>query len=381
MDGSRPRVRAHCHAGRYGGTYAHKDIAFEFGSWLSPEFKLYLIKEFERLKDDENRRLSLSWNLNRALSKLNYRIHTDAIKQHLIPPEITPAQAAITYANEADLLNVALFGARRSNGGRPTPGLTATCRDHATIEQLLVLANLEGMNAEFIHMSLPQGERLKRLNQIAIRQMLTLTGDPALRNFRPERETRHERPRSQIRDALRHELSWTHYRLLLRVENPQARGFYEAEAVNANWSTRELERQIHSLAICPRKRNWRPKCSASGKPSRWKADFGRKRPMNNPQRFPSDLRFPLSDEEFENWRSQIVTSNSAARMGLRRRPNAFTEQGVAMLSSVLNSDRAVEVNMAIMRAFVRLREIMSTHFASGGTMKGVCCLRFGGKSN
>ena len=172
-------------AGRYGGTYAHKDIAFEFGSWLSPEFKLYLIKEFERLKDDENRRLSLSWNLNRALSKLNYRIHTDAIKQHLIPPEITPAQAAITYANEADLLNVALFGRTAKQWREANPRLDGNMRDHATIEQLLVLANLEGMNAEFIHMSLPQGERLKRLNQIAIRQMLTLTGDPALRQLPP----------------------------------------------------------------------------------------------------------------------------------------------------------------------------------------------------
>jgi hypothetical protein len=172
-------------AGRYGGTYAHKDIAFEFGSWLSPEFKLYLIKEFERLKDDENRRLSLSWNLNRALSKLNYRIHTDAIKRHLIPPEITPAQAAITYANEADLLNVALFGRTAKQWREANPRLDGNMRDHATIEQLLVLANLEGMNAEFIHMSLPQGERLKRLNQIAIRQMLTLTAHPALRQLPP----------------------------------------------------------------------------------------------------------------------------------------------------------------------------------------------------
>ncbi len=185
MDGSRPRRGLIASAGRYGGTYAHKDIAFEFGSWLSPEFKLYLIKEFERLKDDENRRLSLSWNLNRALSKLNYRIHTDAIKQHLIPPEITPAQAAITYANEADLLNVALFGRTAKQWREANPRLDGNMRDHATIEQLLVLANLEGMNAEFIHMSLPQGERLKRLNQIAIRQMLTLTGDPALRQLPP----------------------------------------------------------------------------------------------------------------------------------------------------------------------------------------------------
>ena len=172
-------------AGRYGGTYAHPDIAFEFGMWISPEFKIYLVKEFRRLKEDENRRLSLSWNLNRALSTLNYRIHTDAIKRHLIPPEITPAQAAITYANEADLLNVALFGRTAKQWREANPKLDGNMRDHATIEQLLVLANLEGMNAEFIHMSLPQGERLKRLNQIAIRQMLTLTAHPALRQLPP----------------------------------------------------------------------------------------------------------------------------------------------------------------------------------------------------
>jgi hypothetical protein len=162
-------------AGRYGGTFAHRDIAFEFGSWLSPEFKLYLIKEFDRLKDDENRRLSQAWNLNRTLSKLNYRIHTDAIQAHLIPAEITPAQAAMTYASEADLLNVALFGQTAKQWRDANPGLDGNMRDHADIEQLLVLANLEAMNAEFIHMNLPQGERLKRLNQIAIRQMQTLT--------------------------------------------------------------------------------------------------------------------------------------------------------------------------------------------------------------
>jgi KilA-N domain len=171
-------------AGRYGGgTYAHRDIAFEFGSWLSPEFKLYLIKEFQRLKDDENRRLSLAWNLNRTLSKLNYRIHTDAVKAHLIPPEVTPAQAAITYANEADLLNVALFGQTAKQWRDANPKLEGNMRDHATIEQLLVLANIEGMNAEFIQMSLPQGDRLKRLNQIAIRQMQTLTASSALRQL------------------------------------------------------------------------------------------------------------------------------------------------------------------------------------------------------
>jgi len=163
-------------AGRYGGgTYAHRDIAFEFGSWLSPEFKLYLIKEFQRLKEDENRRLSLAWNLNRTLSKLNYRIHTDAVKAHLIPPEVTPAQAAITYATEADLLNVALFGHTARQWRDANPKLEGNVRDYASVEQLLVLANMEGMNAEFIHMGLPQSERLKRLNQIAIRQMQVLT--------------------------------------------------------------------------------------------------------------------------------------------------------------------------------------------------------------
>ena len=175
-------------AGRYGGTYAHKDIAFEFGSWLSPEFKLYLIKEFQRLKDDENRRLSLAWNLNRTLSKLNYRIHTDAVKAHLIPPEVTPAQAAITYANAAALLNVALFGQTARQWRDVNPARDGNMRDHATIEQLLVLANLEGMNAEFIHMALPQPDRLKRLNQIAIRQMQTLTATTALRLLEPPKD-------------------------------------------------------------------------------------------------------------------------------------------------------------------------------------------------
>ena len=128
-------------AGRYGGTYAHKDIAFEFGSWLSPEFKLYLIKEFQRLKEDENSRLSLAWNLNRTLSKLNYRIQTDAIQAHLIPPEVTPAQAAITYATEADLLNVALFGRTAKQWRDANPGLDGNMRDHATVEQLRVLTS------------------------------------------------------------------------------------------------------------------------------------------------------------------------------------------------------------------------------------------------
>ncbi len=170
-------------AGRYGGTYAHKDIAFEFGMWISPAFKLHLIREFQRLKDEESRRSTLAWDLNRTLSKINYRIHTDAIKEHLVPPEITAAQAAITYANEADVLNVALFGIPARQWRSANPKLDGNIRDHATIEQLLVMANLESMNAEFIHTGLPQGERLTKLNAIAIRQMTTLMkGAAALLN-------------------------------------------------------------------------------------------------------------------------------------------------------------------------------------------------------
>ncbi len=175
-------------AGRYGGTFAHPDIAFEFGMWISPEFKIYLVKEFRRLKEDESRRLSLAWNLNRTLSKLNYRIHTDAIKAHLIPLEITPAQIAITYASEADVLNVALFGLTAKQWRDANPKLEGNMREYATMEQLLVLANIEGMNAEFIHMGLAQGERLKRLNQIAIRQMQTLAAHTPVRQIAPPKE-------------------------------------------------------------------------------------------------------------------------------------------------------------------------------------------------
>lgn len=174
--------------GRYGGTYAHKDIAFEFASWISVEFKLYLIKEFQRLKDDESRRLSQAWNLNRTLSKLNYRIHTDAIKAHLIPPEITPAQAAITYANEADVLNVALFGQTAKQWREANPELDGNMRDHATVEQLLVLANIEGMNAELIRMEMTQRDRLQRLNEIAIRQMQVLTASATVRQLAAPKE-------------------------------------------------------------------------------------------------------------------------------------------------------------------------------------------------
>ncbi len=170
--------------GRYGGTFAHKDIAFEFASWISVEFKLFLIKEFQRLKEDENSRLSLAWNLNRTLSKLNYHIHTDAIQTNLIPPEVTPAQAAMTYASEADILNVALFGHTAAEWRRANPDKKGNVRDYATVEQLLVLANIEGMNAELIHMGLSQGERLKRLNEIAIRQMQVLTAAPAVKQLK-----------------------------------------------------------------------------------------------------------------------------------------------------------------------------------------------------
>lgn len=175
-------------AGRYGGTYAHKDIAFEFGSWLSPEFKLYLIKEFQRLKEDENRRLSLAWNLNRTLSKLNYRIHTDAIKSHIIPKAITPAQAAAVYASEADVLNVALFGQTAKQWRDANPKLEGNLREYASIEQLLVLANVESMNAEFIHMGLSLPERLQRLNEIAIRQMRILTTGVAVHQLNTSAE-------------------------------------------------------------------------------------------------------------------------------------------------------------------------------------------------
>ena len=164
-------------AGRYGGgTYAHKDIAFEFGSWLSPEFKLYLIKEFQRLKEDESSRLSLEWNLNRTLSKLDYRIHTDAIKTHLIPDSVTASQAGLAYANEADVLNVALFGQTAKQWRDTNPEHEGNMRDYANVQELLVLTNLESLNAELITMGLPQDDRLKKLNASAIRQLQSLSG-------------------------------------------------------------------------------------------------------------------------------------------------------------------------------------------------------------
>ena len=171
-------------AGRYGGTYAHKDIAFEFGSWLSPEFKLYLIKEFQRLKDEENDRLKLEWNLQRTLAKINYRIHTDAIKENLIPAAITKAQASLTYASEADLLNVALFGQTAKQWRDAHPDAEGNIRDHAPLEQLVVLTNLESLNSVLIRQGLPAPERLLKLNEIAITQMRTLLADTNLKRLK-----------------------------------------------------------------------------------------------------------------------------------------------------------------------------------------------------
>ncbi len=172
-------------AGRYGGgTYAHKDIAFEFGTWLSPEFKLYLIKEFQRLKDDENERLKLGWNLQRTLSKINYRTHTDAIRETLIPPAITRSQASLVYANEADLLNVALFGQTAKQWRDAHPDAEGNIRDHAPLEQLVVLTNLESLNAVFIRQGLTQADRLLKLNEIAISQMRTLLANDTMKQLK-----------------------------------------------------------------------------------------------------------------------------------------------------------------------------------------------------
>jgi hypothetical protein len=167
-------IGIHNKMGRGGGTYAQKDIAFEFASWISAEFKLYLIKEFQRLKEDENKRLKLEWNLQRTLSKVNYHIHTDAIKENLIPPKVSKKQQSLIYASEADMLNVALFGLTAKEWREKNPDKEGNIRDYATLEQLVVLTNLESLNAVFIEQGLPQGKRLKQLNDIAINQLKTL---------------------------------------------------------------------------------------------------------------------------------------------------------------------------------------------------------------
>ena len=162
-------------AGRYGGTFAQTDIAFEFASWISVEFRLYLVMEFQRLKAKEQE--LLGWTAKRELSKINYRIHTDAIKSHLIPEEITPAQASVIYAEEADVLNVAMFGMTAKQWREANPDLKGNIRDYATINELICLSNMENINAVLINDGIPQGERLVKLNQIAIQQMQVLEGN------------------------------------------------------------------------------------------------------------------------------------------------------------------------------------------------------------
>lgn len=162
--------------GRYGGTYAHRDIAFEFATWLSPEFKFFLITEFQRLKSDEQQKISQEWNLQRTLSKINYRIHTDAIREQVIPIEVSNAQATAIYASEADMLNVALFGMTAAEWRAKNPEKAGNIRDNAELEQLVVLSNLESINALLIRQGLPQSERLLQLNNTAIIQMKSLVG-------------------------------------------------------------------------------------------------------------------------------------------------------------------------------------------------------------
>jgi hypothetical protein len=169
-------------SGRYGGgTFAHRDIAFEFASWLSPQFKLYLIKEFQRLKNEEQKQLG--WDIRRNLAKINYRIHTDAIKENLIPPELTQYQTSLIYASEADVLNMALFGITAKDWRDSHPGEKGNIRDYANVSQLVCLSNLENLNALFINEGIAQSERLAKLNKIAIHQMLLLTRDTTIKEI------------------------------------------------------------------------------------------------------------------------------------------------------------------------------------------------------
>ena len=168
-------------AGRYGGTYAHKDIAFEFGMWISAEFKIYLVKEFQRLKEKEIRQYG--WDIKRNLTKINYRIHTDAIKENLIPKTLTPQQTIIVYANEADILNMALFGMTAKEWREKNSDKKRNIRDEANVYQLVCLANLEALNAHFIQEGLSQEERLKKLNKTAIAQMQILVKDDTIKKI------------------------------------------------------------------------------------------------------------------------------------------------------------------------------------------------------
>ena len=171
-------------SGRYGGTFAHRDIAFEFASWLSPKFKLYLITEFQRLKEDENDRLKLDWNLQRTLAKVNYHIHTDAIKENLIPKELSKTEVGFVYADEADMLNMALFGITAKQWRDANPNSKGNVRDKATIEQLVVLSNMESINAVLIQQGLQQPERLIQLNKIAITQMKSLYENSSMKKLK-----------------------------------------------------------------------------------------------------------------------------------------------------------------------------------------------------
>lgn len=170
-------------SGRYGGTFAHVDIAMEFASWISPEFKLYIIKDYQRLKTDEGHRLTLEWNAKRELSKVNYRIHTDAIKEYLLPQHLTPRQINFTYASEADMLNVALFGMTAKEWRTRHPDAAGNIRDQADIYQLIVLVNMESMNAELIKQGMTQKDRLTYLNKMAIEQMRSLINSAAARRL------------------------------------------------------------------------------------------------------------------------------------------------------------------------------------------------------
>jgi hypothetical protein len=170
--------------GKYGGTFAHRDIAFEFATWISAEFKFYFIKEFQRLKADENDRLKLEWNLQRTLAKINYTIHTDAIKENLIPKELSKTQVSFVYADEADLLNMALFGITAKQWRDANPNAEGNIRDEASIEQLVVLSNMESINAVLIHQGLSQSARLTQLNKIAISQMKSLVNSKRLNTIK-----------------------------------------------------------------------------------------------------------------------------------------------------------------------------------------------------
>ena len=171
-------------AGRGGGTYAHRDIAFEFASWISAEFKLYIITDYQRLKADENSRLSLNWNMNREISKINYRLHTDAIKEHLIVPELPGQYGSFTYATEADVLNVAMFGQTARQWREANPGLDGNIRDHATLQQLIVLSNMESLNAVMIKRGIEREERVAELNRVAKEQMLSIVNSAAVKRLR-----------------------------------------------------------------------------------------------------------------------------------------------------------------------------------------------------